>query len=167
MADISVRMGELAASRERDCVLVTIGLGSCIGLALVDAVAGVAGLAHVMLPGPGDPEGRAIATFADRAVAQLTDHLLGLGARRARLEAAIAGGARMFGKAGSSLDVGARNESVTRAELLRARIPIRAAETGGSTGRTIRVYVGEARVTVRTAGGTESDLFVVRTRVTA
>jgi chemotaxis protein CheD len=34
--------------------LVTSGLGSCVGIALVDTDAGVAGLAHAMLPSDGD-----------------------------------------------------------------------------------------------------------------
>ena len=47
-------------------VLVSLGLGSCIGLALVDRRLGVAGLAHVVLPrarahGHGNPR-----KFADR-----------------------------------------------------------------------------------------------------
>ena len=45
-----VRMGELAISDTPGDVLVSLGLGSCIGLALVDKRAGVAGLAHIVLP---------------------------------------------------------------------------------------------------------------------
>ena len=43
-------MGELAVSGTVGDELVAIGLGSCIGLALVDRDANVAGLAHVVLP---------------------------------------------------------------------------------------------------------------------
>ena len=50
MAETMVRMGELAASAVADDVLVSLGLGSCIGLALIDKRVGVAGLAHVVLP---------------------------------------------------------------------------------------------------------------------
>jgi chemotaxis protein CheD len=152
-------MGELATSRSRDDVLVSIGLGSCIGLAMVDRAAGVAGLAHVMLPGPGDAAHRAPGTFADTAVPRLLDDLLSLGARRIRLEVALVGGAQMFGTAGGgALDVGARNASAVRAALVAAGLPVRAADTGGCVGRTIRVRVGEGRVTARAAGGTETAL---------
>jgi chemotaxis protein CheD len=157
MTDISVRMGELATSADAGTVLVSLGLGSCIGLALVDARAGVAGLAHIMLPGPGDPAGRPPATFADTGVPALVERVLELGARRTRLNAAIVGGAQMFGNAGQ-LQIGARNEEAVRAALRDARLPVTAAETGGSSGRTIRVYLDEARVTARVAGGTESVL---------
>ena len=51
--EIAVRMGELAVSSAPGEVLLSIGLGSCIGLALVDQRRGIAGLAHVMLPEAG------------------------------------------------------------------------------------------------------------------
>ena len=48
MAETMVRMGEYASSARAGDVLVSLGLGSCIGLALLDRRATVAGLAHVM-----------------------------------------------------------------------------------------------------------------------
>ena len=157
MSEISVRMGELATSSDPGTVLVSIGLGSCIGLALVDAGARIAGLAHIMLPGPGEAAGRPPATFADSGVAALLDRVVELGARRARLTAAIVGGAQMFSSTGE-LQVGARNEEAVRVALRDAHLPIAAAETGGSVGRTIRVYLDVARVTSRVAGGSETVL---------
>jgi chemotaxis receptor (MCP) glutamine deamidase CheD len=57
------------------------------------------------------------------------------------------------------MDIGARNEASTRAALKAARIPVVAAETSGSTGRTIRVDVQEATVLVKAAGGKPMTLF--------
>lgn len=158
MAEISVRMGELATSSDPGTGLVSIGLGSCIGLALVDASARVAGLAHVMLPGP-TPEGstRPPGTFADTGVAALLEAVLAAGARRMCLSAVIVGGAQMFGSAGK-MQVGQRNEEAVRAAIRAVRIPIVAAETGGGSGRTIRVYLDDIRVTSRAAGGAEQIL---------
>jgi chemotaxis protein CheD len=158
MGEISVRMGEMAVSADPAVVLVSIGLGSCIGLALVDAAAGVCGLAHIMLPGPGDLERRAASTFADTGVPALLSEVKSLGARR--VSGVIVGGAQMFGAGGAGkLQVGTRNEEAVRAAMRAANIPIVAAETGGGSGRTIRVYVDDARVTARIAGGTEADLY--------
>ena len=94
--------------------LVAIGLGSCIGLALIDRSAGVAGLAHVVLPEAGaasDPgqvrrPGRA---GADRPGCSRA------GASPRRLEAVLVGGARMFEL--GALDIGARNEEAVREAL--------------------------------------------------
>jgi chemotaxis protein CheD len=157
MDEISVRMGEMAVSADPATVLVSIGLGSCIGLALLDTGARVAGLAHIMLPGPSEAGGRPPATFADTGVLALVAAVTKLGARR--LSATIVGGAQMFGAAGAgAIQIGARNEQAVRAALKAANIPIVAAQTGGGIGRTIRIYVPDMCVTVRVPGGTETAL---------
>ena len=95
--DVVVRMGELAASASAGDVLVCVGLGSCIGLALVCRRGRACGLAHIVLPESGGRDGRpagqvrrARGARADRAPS----------ARSARaptaLEAILVGGAQMF-----------------------------------------------------------------------
>jgi chemotaxis protein CheD len=148
-----VRMGEFAVSSVPGDVLVSLGLGSCIGLALVDRRMRVAGLAHVVLPqsqgnAPENPN-----KFADLAVPGILSELRALGARR--LEAVIVGGASMFA---ANLEVGRRNEAAVRELLVRERIPVVAAATGGSRGRTIRIDAAAGTVTVREAGGREIQL---------
>lgn len=153
-----VRMGELATGAKGGSVLVSIGLGSCIGLALVDASRQIAGLAHVMLPTtPATGHGGTPGKFADNAVPALLAALAPLGGRAGRLEAVLVGGARMF-SIGSSLDIGARNDEAARRALAAARIPVRAADTRGTTGRTIRVDPSTGIVTVKAAGGTPVQL---------
>jgi chemotaxis protein CheD len=152
------RMGEWVTARE-DGVLSCIGLGSCIGLAVLDRRAGVAGLAHVMLPaapsGPVEQPGK----YADHAVPALLAALLELGAGRTRLEAALVGGAQMFSfGGGSGQDIGSRNEVAVREQLEHARVPIRATATGGDRGRSMKVHVAEACVVYREAAGTTVEL---------
>ncbi|MGH2872365.1 MAG: chemotaxis protein CheD [Solirubrobacteraceae bacterium] len=142
-------MGEIVVTVAGE-ELVALGLGSCIALAIVDWSAGVAGLAHVVLPDSGgrtEERGK----FADTAVPELLRSLDQAGAAPRRLEAAIAGGARMFETSGG-LDIGARNEQAVRAALATERISVRAAQTGGSQGRTVRIAIAERKVTVRVAG---------------
>jgi chemotaxis protein CheD len=154
-----VRMGELAVSLTPEEELVSMGLGSCVGVAILDAESGVAGLAHVMLP-EANAAYSAPAKFADRAVPALVAQAERLGARRARCEAVIVGGAQMFERAGiGGLDLGARNEEAVRAALGREQVPVRAAATGGSRGRTVRVQVVVPCVTVKEAGGEEIELW--------
>jgi chemotaxis protein CheD len=143
-------MGEMVVSSNPNEELVALGLGSCIGLAIVDRTAGVAGLAHIVLPESND-RGDQMGKFADTAVPELIAKLGEAGAVESRLEAAIAGGARMFEMSGG-LDIGSRNEAAVRAALAKARIPVKAAQTGGNTGRTVKISVGELLVTVRAAG---------------
>jgi chemotaxis protein CheD len=153
-----VRMGELAVSTTPGEVLMSIGLGSCIGLALVDRRQGVAGLAHVMLPesiGQGGPAGK----FADLAVPALLEQVVGLGGSRGALQAVLVGGAQMFALGGGSatLDIGVRNEAAVRELLAAERIPVAAAATRGSKGRTIRVFPGGA-ILAKEAGGADVEL---------
>ena len=158
-------MGELAASAVAGDVLVSLGLGSCIGLAVIDRRLGVAGLAHVVLPSSGGHSSSNPMKFADNAVPELVERVIKLGGRRGLLEAALVGGASMFVVASSTLEVGQRNETAVREQLEALRIPVVAAETGGDRGRTIRVHVANSRVTVREAGGVESDLVPGATEV--
>jgi len=156
-------MGELAVSAAADDELVSMGLGSCVGVALLDRERGIAGLAHVMLP-EANAAYSAPAKFADRAVPALLASTERLGARRERMVAVLAGGAQMFGGNGrttgvAGLDLGARNEAAVRAALAEVGISVRATATGGDRGRTVRVRVGEARVSVKEAGGVEVSLW--------
>jgi chemotaxis protein CheD len=153
-----VRMGELAVSGAPGDVLVSLGLGSCIGLAIVDRRGRRAGLAHVVLP---QSNGQAVENplkFAEHAVPELHRRLVAVGARRSALEAVLVGGASMFAVGTASMEVGQRNEAAVRDALARLRLPVRAAACGGSCGRTIRVDVAAGTVTVREAGGETFDL---------
>jgi chemotaxis protein CheD len=155
--EIAVRMGEIAVSSNPDDVLLSIGLGSCIGLALVDQRRGIAGLAHVMLPealAGGGPVGK----FADLAVPELVAQVTALGTSRPMLRAVLVGGAQMFSLGTSAaMDIGVRNDAAVRDALRKERISIAAADVGGSKGRTIRVIPGGA-VLSKEAGGAEKEL---------
>jgi chemotaxis protein CheD len=159
-------MGEMVVSSDPNEELVALGLGSCIGLAVVDRTAGVAGLAHIVLPESNDRVDQ-VGKFADTAVPELIAKMRMVGAVERRFETAIAGGARMF-EVSSGLDIGARNEAAVRAALAKVRIPIKAAQTGGNTGRTVKISVGDLLVTVRSAGQQPETLLAGRTpRATA
>jgi chemotaxis protein CheD len=158
MSETMVRMGELAASAVEGDVLVALGLGSCIGLALLDRRLGIAGLAHVVLPSSGGNSTQGSFKFADLAVPELIERVVAEGGRRALLEAVLVGGASMFAVSTASLEVGQRNEAAVRDQLATQRIPVIAAETGGARGRTIRVHVASSLVTVREAGGADIPL---------
>jgi chemotaxis protein CheD len=154
-----VRMGELAASRTAGDVLVAIGLGSCIGLALLDRARGAVGLAHVVLPASTSTDGGPTRfKFADHAVPALYERVIGLGARKSELQAVLVGGAQMFALTGSLNEIGSRNEQATLAELATLGVPVVAKVTAGSTGRTMRVHVEGPRVLCKEAGGKEVEL---------
>ena len=157
VTDVVVRMGELAASASAGDVLVCVGLGSCIGLALVCRDGRACGLAHIVLPESNGREAERPAKYAEHAVPALVAALGALGAGPNSLDAVLVGGAQMFSMS-TGMEIGARNEAAVRAELQRAGIPVTATATAGSVGRTVRVDVATANVTVREAGSIEETL---------
>jgi chemotaxis protein CheD len=153
-----VRMGELVISHTPGEVLVSLGLGSCIGLALIDRRAGAAGLAHIVLPeATGSPAPASLHKFADQAVPALFEGLRQRGASRVFMEAVLVGGASMFASAG--MEVGLRNAEAVRSLVAARRVPVVAEAVGGMRGRTVRVDVAAGEVTVREAGGSDELLY--------
>lgn len=158
---IPLGLGDLAASRDPSEVLVCYGLGSCVGVALVDPVAGAAGMAHVVLPSSELARGEVESgRFADTAVPALVEALTALGAARYRLVAKIAGGSRVLRAipTGSTLDIGTRNVQAVRQVLEELRIPLAAEDTGGNHGRTVQLFVASGQLRVSTVGRGEKVL---------
>ena len=154
---IRIGMGEFRVARNPE-VLACIGLGSCVGLVLYDAVVKVGGMAHIMLPNHADIRGSfRPGKFSDTAVEALLKTMERRGAVKGRIRAKLFGGANMFPAVQSDtlVHVGQRNLEAVREELAQRRIPIVAEETGGQMGRTILFDTQDGRVHVRGAMGSE------------
>jgi chemotaxis protein CheD len=110
----------------------------------------LAAMAHIVLPGatgrPGLP-----GKFADTAVPFLIDLLEKEGVSPAGLAAIVAGGARMFGKAGP-LQIGDANVAAVTAALEKFGIPIRGKSVGGAKGRKLTFHGATGELTVEVAG---------------
>ncbi|HOQ06603.1 MAG TPA: chemotaxis protein CheD [Clostridiales bacterium] len=152
---IKVGMADLQSS-VHPCIITTLGLGSCVGVALYDPVKKVAGLAHIMLPSSQQARNNSnIAKFADTAIVKLVQDMLALGAEKSRLIAKLAGGAQMFSFVdGSSemLRIGARNVAAAKEVLNSLKIPIISEDTGGNYGRTIEIHSEDGKLKIRTIG---------------
>ncbi len=123
--------------------IMTIGLGSCVGIAIRDKTSKIGGLVHIMLPSSLEVKSNAnIAKFADTGIPELVKRLEAKGAMRSRMVAKIAGGARMFAfQSKSELSaVGERNVEATKKVLAELRIPIIAEDTGENYGRTVTFF---------------------------
>lgn len=152
---IKVGMADLQSS-VHPCIITTLGLGSCVGVALYDPVKKVAGLAHIMLPSSQQARNNSnIAKFADTAIVKLVQDMLALGAEKSRLIAKLAGGAQMFSFVdGSSemLRIGARNVAAAKEVLNSLKIPIISEDTGGNYGRTIEIHSEDGKLKIKTIG---------------
>jgi len=135
-------------------VLVTSGLGSCLGVALSDPSAGVGGLLHAMLPAaddrPGAPE-KFVVDGIDATIAAMVD----AGGDPDELRAKIAGAAEMieFNANGADGSVGSRNVAAAEAALSERGIPVDGADTGGDRGRSLRFDTATGALHVSYAGG--------------
>lgn len=149
---VRVGIAEGAIAR-RPQKLRTTGLGSCVGVILVDPVAEIAGLAHVMLPQSPRYTIEHPTKYADSAVAWMIDGLRKEGADISRLFAKLAGGAQMFAAIGASdfMRVGPRNVEAVLSALRQHRIMVVAEDTGGNLGRTIEFDITSKKLTIRTA----------------
>jgi chemotaxis protein CheD len=151
---IKVGMADLQVSRH-PATLTTLGLGSCVGVALYDSVKKIIGLAHIMLPSSQQARNNSnVAKFADTAIVKLIDEMIKLGARKERIVAKLAGGAQMFAFENSSemMRIGFRNVASSREKLQELKIPIIAEDTGGNYGRTIELYSENGKLLIRTIG---------------
>lgn len=152
--EIKVGIADLNVARIPDKII-TIGLGSCVGIALYDKQIGVGGLAHIMLP---DSTQFNKATnplkFADLAIPILITKMENLGASKRNLKAKIAGGASMFNFADKSMimDIGNRNSAAVKNMLQKMSIPLIGEDTGGNKGRTMIFDTQNWSVQIKTVG---------------
>jgi chemotaxis protein CheD len=149
--EIKVSISDYKVSESPD-KLITLGLGSCVGIAIYDKSTRVGGLSHIMLPdssffsGEIKPE-----KFADLAIPKMVGEITN-GRKNRNLVAKIAGGASMFNfpnkVEGDS--IGDRNVKAVITKLKELGIPVLSTHTGGKIGRTMIVNLDDFTVNIRT-----------------
>ena len=124
---VGIAEGKIAKG---DQVLVSYALGSCVGVCLYDWQEHIAGMAHVILPCTEYAADKTnLYKFADQGVRELIREMERHGARKGRMTAKIAGGARMFETSG---------------------IKLTAQDTGRNYGRTISFHAGDGTLKIST-----------------
>lgn len=156
---IKVGMADLKTCKSPDGVT-TLGLGSCVGIAIRDPGTLIGGLAHVMLPDSTAIRNsqQNIAKFADTGIEELVKQMEKLGAKRSRMVAKIAGGATMFNFQGRAdmIQIGERNVEASKLKLKELNIPILAEDTGANYGRTVTFFPENGEFHIRAVGRTET-----------
>lgn len=151
---VKVGMADLNICHAPDAIT-TLGLGSCVGVALYDKTKKIGGLVHVMLPDSTKvTQNQNKAKFADTGIVWLVEMMKEEGATPALLTAKIAGGAQMFAFRSNNemLRVGDRNVEAVKATLERLRIPILAQDTGLNYGRTVEFYPETGDYVIKAVG---------------
>jgi len=153
-AEIKVGIADLNIVLDPGAIM-TIGLGSCIGIALYDGANKVAGLAHIMLPDSTQFKNNTNPMkFADLAIPMLIEKMEKQGCNKRNLTAKIAGGASMFNFSDKSIisDIGKRNSEAVKKTLKDEAIRIIAEETGGNKGRTMILQAADGIVILKVVG---------------
>lgn len=139
--------------------LTTLGLGSCVGIAIRDPITKIGGLAHIMLPDSTAIRGGQlnVPKFADTGITELVRQMEAMGARRNRMVAKLAGGAMMFAFQNKTdlVRVGDRNVEASRKKLAELQIPVLVADTGANYGRTVIFYPETGDYVIRAVGKPE------------
>ena len=154
---VVVGVGDMRASASADDEIVTFALGSCIGLAAHDPVAGVGGLLHAMLPLSTMDPAKAAANphvYVDTGVPALFRECYRLGARKERMIVKLAGGG-FNGPTDRSdhFEIGKRNLLTLRKLLWKNGVLLHGEDVGGvNVPRTLRLNVATGAVTLTALG---------------
>lgn len=141
---VYLHAGQVHAAAEPSS-LVTV-LGSCVAVCLWDREAGLGGMNHFLLPHPTLRERSP--RFGAFAMPHLLEQVLGLGARRERLEAKVFGGACVI-QAFRGRNLGSENAELALKALLEARIPVVERDVGGHHGRKLVFHTDVGAAWVR------------------
>ncbi|MFN2363421.1 MAG: chemotaxis protein CheD [Halarsenatibacteraceae bacterium] len=146
-SSVKVKMAEYGVVESPD-QLITIGLGSCVGITLYDKYKKIGGMVHIMLPE--NRKGLKPAKYADTGIPLLIEKMEKLGAKKNHMKAKIAGGAKMFSVTSkdSSLNVGERNVIKVKEILKDLGIRILGEDTGANYGRTMKFFTDNGRVLI-------------------
>ena len=157
---IKVGMADLKLCKSPDGIT-TLGLGSCVGIALRDPVNKIGGLAHIMLPDSTKIQNNSsIPKFADTGIQDLVNQMVRAGAVQSRIVAKIAGGAQMFSFQNKTelIAIGERNVEATKKKLQELRIRILAQDTGESYGRTVEFFPETGDFIIKAVGKTPKTI---------
>jgi chemotaxis protein CheD len=143
-AEISVLTGEVWAA-QREIILRSDAIGSCIGVAAFEIKSGVGALAHIMLPGSSLNTGLSYNTkYAADAVSDMLFKMTRLGAKSGHIEACLVGAGNVLQDKNDRVCV---NLICSVSEVLREhQIRIVAEALGGVMRRCVFIDIGKREV---------------------
>lgn len=135
-------------------ILITYALGSCIGLCFHDPKLRLGALLHIMLPLNMEAGRTNTMKYADTGIRETLRQMEARGARKLRITAKVAGGAKMFAVAGSGAlgNIGQRNIESVHKMLKAEGIRLIAEDVGGSVARTLSFDPTTGKATIKSYG---------------
>lgn len=154
LEDKVVGLSEIYVGKEGENII-TVGLGSCVGVIIYDDKNKIFGLSHIMLSDSTQFKNvQNIGKYVDLAIPELIRQVIENGALRKNLKCKLIGGASMFNFSDTSLisDIGKRNVIKAREILLKEKIEIISEDVFGTKGRTISINTSTGEIFVKTVG---------------
>lgn len=133
--------------------LITYALGSCCGICLLDPNVRLAAMIHIMLPLNMEAGRTNTMKYADTGIRETLRQMESRGARKSRITAKVAGGAKMFAVGSGSLgNIGQRNIESVHKMLKAEGIRLVAEDVGGSVARTMYFDPNTGKATIKSYG---------------
>jgi len=155
MANITVGISDMALTKNKDDVIITYSLGSCLGVTVFDPDKCVGGMVHCQLPTcSSDDKTKATtnpAMFVDTGVTLLFQKFFEMGGSKARMLVKAAGCAAILDSNGF-FRIGERNVTLFRKLLWKNNILLKGSEVGGDISRTLVLDMATGRTTIRSKG---------------
>jgi chemotaxis protein CheD len=155
----TIGVAAMKVTANKNDLLVTHALGSCLGITIHDPVNYVGGLLHVMLPLSSIDQAKAKENpymFVDTGVPKLFHKCYEAGADRSNLIVKVAGGAA-FRDQNDLFAIGKRNFIILRKLFWKNGFIISGEDIGGNISRTLFFEIATGRTWIR-SGGKEWDL---------
>ncbi len=152
MSAIHVGIGEFSVSKDREDVLKTFALGSCVAVISYDKVNGVAGLIHIALP-----DSSVNSKKAESKPGYFVDTGLPVFLREMKKKSATANANNVWIKivGGSNImdeerrfDIGKRNVLAIKKYLWKNQLGIIGDDVGGNISRTVSISVATGEVSI-------------------
>jgi chemotaxis protein CheD len=153
--NINIGMGEIAVVN-RPAIIQSLGIGSCIVIALYDREKKIGSLSHIVAVGTEQINpGLNPLRFATKAIPKMLSGMKHLGSS-GKITAKIAGGASMFKS--ESFKVGEKNIKGVQKILQELHIPILDGDVGGNMGRNVWFDTSDGSVVVGRTRGTTIEI---------
>ncbi len=135
--------------------IITLGLGSCLGVVLFDPSTKLCGMAHIMMPDSTRiTKNTNRMKFADTCMEDMFQDLIASGVNQRCMYAKLAGGAKMFSRGvdNEMLNIGEQNIEAVHGILQDLRIPVMAEDVGKTYGRTIEFDTSTGELFIKSVG---------------
>lgn len=154
-----VGIADMKISNNKDDILITYALGSCLGISIHDPIANVGGLLHIMLPLSSIDTEKASQNpymFVDTGVPELFLQSYKAGAKKERLIVKVAGGAcSSMVQDEDFFNIGKRNFIMLRKLLWKNGVLLKSFDVGGSDSRIMFLEIGTGNVFLKINGETK------------